>query len=306
MTGLPLPLEDASEKRAAFNRDVTVFLAGLSGAVVLFFTSLAWSAWLPIPITILFIAMGLIFGYFYPKAKWRVGVLLMLPYLVLITWIVVATIIGNAKWEGVYWRTEIFYTTIYLDICPVIAGLFAILFASSRNFYFVIVLIALVAGLAACERYCANHSIISRSSNRSIELESEVTRLKIDIDCKYTRHNDFRGFRYYDEDGCGSGLVTVISKDPRHSLPRNAIWLIDGVELPGWMSPLNGPDGRSTIGRPEKNAYDEVRKWRATIPIKSMQNAQQVNFRWGDITIQLREDQIQSLNKLEGATRRLR
>lgn len=114
-------------------RILTAFLAGLVGCIVFFLSAVAGSP-IPISLTIAFACLGILLGYFYSKQRWQMAIWLSLPYLLLITWIMISTLQYNAKWEGVFWRTEIYYGTIYLNLVPVIAAFLGVLIGSTRSF----------------------------------------------------------------------------------------------------------------------------------------------------------------------------
>jgi len=289
---------NVKERRRIIVGNPIVFLVGLFGSFVFLLVAIAGGS-ASVPLAIAFTCLGTLFGYFRPKSKWQVGIWLSLSYLVLIVWLIIGTLQYNAKWEGVFWRTEIFYTTIYLYLCPVLASFLGALLGSTRSFRFVAALIVVLGVAVGCENYRRDHSQISRSKNGFIDIRSEDSWLRIDISCVYTKSIDYRGFRYFDVGGCSDSRTTVVNKNPSYSLPTKAMWVIDGQETPEMMSPLNGRDGTSTIYTRDEHANDEVLRWRSIVPIRSMMNAHQVEFRWGAISIPLQNEQLEALKNLQ-------
>ena len=279
-------------------RNLQAFLAGLGGSIAFFLTAVVgWHS--VVPFAILFASLGILFGYLYSKKRWQMAIWLSLSYLILITWIVIGTIQYNAQWENVFWRTEVFYGTMYVNLSPVIAAFLGVLIGSKRSLIFSVVLIGVIVLALGCERYMLSHSHVTLERNGSLEISSEEARLRVDLHCGYTKSYDYRNFRYFDTGGCGDSRITVLSKNPIYSLPTKAAWVIDGNEIAGTMWPINGPGDRSSINRFDDHAYDDVSRWRATIPITSIMKAHQVEFRWGSITIPLQSEQLETLKNLQ-------
>src|SRR5262245_3850502 len=263
------------------------FIMAVMGRVNFFALVVAFAFW------------GTLFGYLNPNKKWQVGSLLTLPYFILLTLVTVATLNHNQRWDGVFWRTQIFYSAVYLYVSPIIAAIAGVLIGSTRSIVCVTILTTVLVSTVIGENYIRDHQYISRSSSGSFEMGNEGLRLHVDLNCKYTKFNNHQKFLYVENGGCGDARVTVLARNPTYNLPTTSAWVIDGTETPGTMAPINASDGGSYVDKFYPHAYDDVKIWRATIPVAAITKAQQAEFRWGDTNIQLDPVQIESLRKLQ-------
>jgi hypothetical protein len=282
-------------------RYLPVFLAGASGAILYFFLGvLRLLSRISVPgflaLIIVFAFWGILFAYLYRPIKWPIAIWLSLPYLVVVVLSVRSMMEFNAYVGN---HNEVTFSVVYLYASPVIAAAFGVLIGSTRSIRSIILFIGLLVSVVAFGSYIDSYVRVSQSRVGTFEMANEVLRLKVDVNCKYEKYRDRINFFFQDQGGCGDARMTVIGKNPRYRLPMTASWIVDGVEIPQRMLPINGPDDGSMIDKfDDPYAYEDVERWRATIPPRLV-NAQQAEFRWGDSSIQVQPEQIETYRKLK-------
>jgi hypothetical protein len=244
-------------------------------------------------------SLGLLFSYLYPTRRWQLGISLALPYTLLMAYSIKTTMTDNAQWEGVFWRTEIFYSTVYLYMSVVISTCLGVVIGSTRSFYGIALLGGVLLLTFVSEQYILDHPPIEKSTSASFDLiNNEDLWLRADIRCSYEINKDYLGFRNYDRGGCGDSRIKVLRKNPKYNLATTATWVIEGKETVQSMWPINGPGDSSIVRNFESGAYNNISEWRTTIPVMEIANAHQGEFRWDDISLQFQEEQFKALNDL--------
>lgn len=286
-------------KEKKFDEYGIAIVIGLLCAMVCFLFSIYPGPYIYVPLALLLGSFAMLLSYLSPDNRWFTWLWLTLPYVGLTLWIVISIKNYRAKYEGVYFRTEIYWSAIYLFVCPVIASLLGPLLGKRRLISFVVGLIAVLGIGVYCQMYITRKSHIIVSTNNSIDIADNVSRLRIDFGCRYSKSIDYMRFAYFEDGGgCGgSSRVTVISKSPMAELTRDAVWLIDSAEKNVQMRPRPYGDDVAIVGDFAPHQYDSVPGWSTDIPIFAIAKAHEVRLRWGDIQIQLQPDHIQNFKQ---------
>ena len=213
----------------------------------------------------------------------------------------------NKTYGGMFWSSKFYLSPVVLIISIPLAAFLGARFGSKRSWLRFAALISVFVVSAAAVPFTEVKARPAKEYNYSTDIvggESGEFAMRFELTFRIQITDDpwrFRAFPSPPPPSSKSGWqVTVLRKDSTFSPEIKMMINVDGKEVQCTMWPINGANGSSHLDFSQKQDYSEIVNWHVGPNgdlTEALANAHNVVLTWGNVSIVLPDEQVQSLRK---------
>ena len=209
---------------------------------------------------------------------------------------------SNQKYGGMFWSAKFYWSPILLVISIPLAVFLGGRFGSKRSLLRFAALVSVFVAALAAVPLTETKSRPAKELNYSTEILAPEFAMRLELQFYLEITDDPMFFRTFPTpppvNRRGGWNVTILRKGSTFSPAIHMTMNVDGKELESSMWPINAPDGGSHIDFSQKQDYSHILNWSVGPNpdlLGSLVNAHHITLTWGNVTVDLSDEQVESL-----------